>query len=161
MKGRGRRRPVDAQLILDQVKREFGKKRDKLGAERAARELDVCLASFYNYVNGKTLPDLEVLRKAHVEWGIVWRYMDFSEIMRKQRVESAEQLVLGFLQAVREEDVEVIKVGREGGNLLKVALTIRFSAGPVKQTQEVPKSNPLKSMIRKRGFEPRQAGGSS
>jgi hypothetical protein len=115
------------------MKREFGKKRDKLGAERAARELGVCLASFYNYVNGKTLPDLEVLRNAHVEWGIVWRYMDFSEIMRKQKVESAEQLVLGFLQAVREEDIEIIKVDREGANLLKVALTIRFSAAPVER----------------------------
>ena len=125
---RGRRRPADAQLILDQMKREFGKKKDKLGAERAARELGVCLASFYNYVNGKTLPDLEVLRKAHVEWGIVWKHMDFSEIMRKQKIQSAEQLVLEFLQAVSEEDVEIVNVAREGSNQLRVALTIRFLA---------------------------------
>ncbi len=130
MKGRdpGRKRPADAELILAQVKEEFGKKKDELGAARAARELDVCPASFYNYVNGKTVPDLEVLRRANMKWGITWKYMDLSEIIRKQKVQSAQQLVLGFLRAVREEDVEVVKVGREGSNVLRVALTIRFSA---------------------------------
>jgi len=125
---RGRKRPADAELILAQVKKEFGNKMDELGAKRAAVELNVCLASFYNYVNGKTLPDLEVLRRANTKWAITWKHMDLSEIMRKERVHSAEQLVLGFLRAVREEDVEVVRVGREGTNLLKVALTIRFSA---------------------------------
>jgi hypothetical protein len=108
---RGRKRPADAELILAQVKKEFGNKMDELGAKRAAVELNVCLASFYNYVNGKTLPDLEVLRRANTKWAITWKHM-----------------VLGFLRAVREEDVEVVRVGREGTNLLKVALTIRFSA---------------------------------
>ena len=125
---RGRKRPADAELILAQVKQEFGKKKDELGAKRAAVELDVGLASFYNYVKGKTLPDLEVLRRANTKWAVTWKHMDLSEIMRKEKVQSAEQLVLGFLRAVREEDVEVVKVGREGSNLLKVALTIRFSA---------------------------------
>jgi hypothetical protein len=127
-RGRGRRRPADAELILSQVKREFKKKKDDLGIEEAARQLEVCPASFYNYLNGKTVPDLAVLRRASEEWHITWKHMDFSEIMRKQNIRSPEQLAFEFLDAVREEDIEVVKVGREGVNLLRVALKIRFSA---------------------------------
>jgi hypothetical protein len=125
---RGRKRPPDAERIISQVKEEFKKKKDKLGAARAAREIGVGLASFYNYINGKTVPDLEVLRRANEKWGIVWEYIDFSEVLRRQKVQSVEQLAFKFLAAVREEDIEVINVGREGNNLLRVALKIRFSA---------------------------------
>lgn len=125
---RGRKRPPDAERIISQVKEEFKKKKDKLGAAQAAREIGVGLASFYNYINGKTVPDLEVLRRANEKWGIAWEYIDFSEVMRRQKVQSVEQLAFKFLEAVREEDIEIIKVGREGNNLLRVALKIRFSA---------------------------------
>ena len=123
----GRKRPADAELILVQVKDEFTKKKQQLGARKAAEEIDVSLASFYNYAKGKTLPDLDVLRKANAKWGIKWKHIDFSEIMQKQNVRSEKQLGLIFLDAVHEKDIEVVKVRREGTNLLQVALKIRFS----------------------------------
>jgi len=110
------------------VRRAFGEKKDELGATEAARQVGVGRASFYNYVKGKTVPDFEVLRRAHEKWGIEWKYIDFSEVMKKQEVRTVKQLAFEFLDAVREEDIQVIKVSREGNNLLKVALKIRFSA---------------------------------
>lgn len=125
---RGRKRPADAEFIIRQVRKAFGKKKDELGAKEAARQLGVGRASFYNYVNGKTLPDMEVLRRAHERWEITLEHIDFSELITKQEVHSVKQLAFEFLDAVREEDIEIIKVAREGNNLLRVALKIRFSA---------------------------------
>jgi hypothetical protein len=124
----GRRRPADAKLILAQVKREFKAKWDELGAKEAAEELGVGLASFYNYANGKTLPDLDVLRKASKKWEIKWQYMDLAAIMKRQNVTTPKQLVFGFLNAVQAKDVEVVEVDRKGSNLLRVEFRIRFSA---------------------------------
>ena len=82
----GRKRPADAELLLSQVKEIFEKKKTELGAEKAAKQIDVCLASFYNYANGKTLPDFEVLRRAQHEWGVKWTYIDTSEILPIRKV---------------------------------------------------------------------------
>lgn len=133
MKTRGRRRPPDAELLIAQVREEFGKKKKEKGAEAAARELGVCLASFYNYVNGKALPGLEVLRNANQKWGIKWKWMDLSEILPKRQIQTPEQYVFSFLQALRQRDVEVVEVGplKPGprqANVLQVTLKIRFSA---------------------------------
>jgi hypothetical protein len=40
------------------VKLEFAKKKSELGARDAAADLKVGEASFYNYVNGTTIPDI-------------------------------------------------------------------------------------------------------
>jgi hypothetical protein len=124
----GRRRPADAELLIAQVKEEFKKQKDKLGAATAAKLLGVCPASFYNYLRGKSLPDLDVLRKAQDEWGIKWKYIDLSEILRTRGVRSAEQLAFEFLTGVQEEDVEVVKVSLDGKTALRVALKIKFPA---------------------------------
>jgi hypothetical protein len=124
----GRKRPADAELLLSQVKEVFKKKKDDLGAEKAAKQIDVGLASFYNYVNGKTLPDFEVLRRVHEKWGIKWRYIDISEILPIRKVRTPEQAVFSFLNALHEEDVEVSEVGAEGGTVLHIRLKVRFPA---------------------------------
>lgn len=125
---RGRKRPPDADSIIGRLADICAKKKDELGAKKAARELQVSLASFYNYIKKKTVPDFEVLRRAHEKWGVTWEHVDFSEIVKKQEVRSVKQLAFEFLDSVREEDIEIIKVSREGSNLLRVALKIRFSA---------------------------------
>ena len=125
----GRKRPADAELLIAQVKEEFKKQKGKLGgAAKAAKVLGVCPASFYNYLKGKSVPDLDVLRKAHDEWGIEWKHIDLSEILRTRGVRSAEQLAFEFLTAVQEDDVEVVKVSLDGKTALRVALKIRFPA---------------------------------
>ena len=130
MKGRpGRKRPADAELLLSQVKEEFGKKKDELGSvKKAAGQIGVKPSSFYNYLKGKTVPDMQVLRTAAEKWGIKWTYLDPSEILPKQKVRSPRQFVFAFLDALQEQDIEVVKVGARGQNVLQVTLNIRFSA---------------------------------
>lgn len=129
-KGRpGRKRPADAELLLSQVKEEFGKKRAELrSVKEAAAELGVKPSSFYNYLKGKTVPDMQVLRTATEKWGIKWKYLDPSEILPRQNMRSPKQFVFAFLDALQQQDVEVIKIGPKGQSILQVTLNIRFSA---------------------------------
>ena len=126
MKTRGRRHTPGEKQLLQQVAEVFKKKKQELGAKRAAKELNICVASFYNYAAGTDLPRMEVLRDAQVKWGVKWKLVDPSEVLRLREVHSPEQYVLSFLDALREEDVEVAKIGPEGKNALKVTLKIRF-----------------------------------
>jgi transcriptional regulator with XRE-family HTH domain len=132
LKGRrGRKRPADAELLLSQVKEEFGKKRVELGSvKKAAAKIGVKPSSFYKYLKGETVPDMQVLRNATNEWGIKWKYLDPSEILskRKRKVRSAKQFVFTFLEAMREQDIEIVRVGPQRHNILQVTLNIRFSA---------------------------------
>jgi transcriptional regulator with XRE-family HTH domain len=126
---RGRKRLADAEFVISQVKDEFEKKAKKLGgAENAAKALGVSRATFYNYLNGKSVPDLEVLRKASVEWGIKWRYIDTSQILPKLKVHTPEQYVFSFLDTVRPKDVEILQIGPKGAKTLQVTMKIRFTA---------------------------------
>jgi hypothetical protein len=124
----GRKRPPDAELLLSQVKDEFQKQMEKLGAKEAAKQLDVCPASFYKYAKGETLPDFEVLRRAHEEWGIRWKYIDTSEILPIRKVRTPEQAVLSFLRALDEDSVEISHVGTDGETVLDIKLKVRFPA---------------------------------
>jgi hypothetical protein len=128
MKRRGRKRPPDAELLLSQVKEEFQKQMNKMGAKKAAKQIDVCLASFYKYVKGETLPDFEVLRRAHEKWGIKWTYIDTSEILSIRKVRTPEQAVFSFLEALDEDSVEITKVGIEGETVLHIRLKVCFPA---------------------------------
>jgi hypothetical protein len=78
----GRKRPADAEFVINQVKQRFGEKMVELGARNAAAEIGVGLASFYNYINGKTVPDIDVLRRAKEVWDIKWpKLMDPSTVL--------------------------------------------------------------------------------
>jgi len=115
-------------LLLGQVSRVFGAKKENPGAKKAAAELGIGLASFYNYANGTTLPDMDVLRKATQQWGIKWEYFDSGELLRTKKVETVEQLVFAFLDEVKPQDFKVVKVGPKAADLLHVTLQIKFSA---------------------------------
>jgi hypothetical protein len=134
---RGKRKPGEERL-LKQVKEVFSKKREERGgAKRAAKELNICLASFYKYAAGTDLPRTEVLRDANKKWGIKWDLIDISEVIKTQSIRTPEQLEFSFLHALREEDVEIIRIGPVGQTMLEVKLRIHFRPSPVKKTARV------------------------
>jgi hypothetical protein len=127
LKQKGRKRPADAELLLKQVASAFSKKKEELGSvKRAAKELQVCISSFYKYMAGENVPDMDVLRRATIKWGIKWKYLDPSEIVRSLKMRSAEQLVFSFLNAMEEEDVEIVEVTPNGKSTLQIVLQIRI-----------------------------------
>jgi hypothetical protein len=128
MKPRGSRHTYAEKLLMAQVAFQFSRKKKELGAMRAATELGVSIPSFYNYVAGTDLPRMEVLRKAHEKWNIQWKHVDSSQFVLTMKLESPEQYALPFLDAVHQKDVKVAKIVREGKNVLRIALKIRFSA---------------------------------
>jgi len=123
---------------MAQVAREFQKQKEKLGAREAARQLRVPLSCFYKYAAGEDLPRMEVLRDAQKEWGIKWEHLDPSEILRMRSARSAEQLMFSFIDAVREENVEVLRIRPDGASALRVILRIQFPAArPYSRAQAV------------------------
>jgi hypothetical protein len=113
--------------LMKQVAAVFTKKKKDPGAAIAARELNVSLASFYNYANGVDLPRLEILKAAQEKWSIEWELLDPSAILKARKLNRAEQLPLP-LDSIRAEDVKVVKIGPMKSNILSVTLNIRFSA---------------------------------
>jgi len=114
--------------VIAQVREVFGKKKEELGGVgKAAKNLGISPASFYNYVHGKTVPDIVVLRKASEKWGVKWKYMDLSEVLNVRKLTRAEQLSLP-LYSIQAKDVEVVAIGPKKSNILQVTLNIRFSA---------------------------------
>jgi hypothetical protein len=125
----GRRRPADAEFVLEHVQREFAKKKTQMGAKKAAAALKVGVASFYNYVNGTTIPDIDVLRQAKKVWKIRWpKLMDPEDVLPRPKAQTPEQYVLSFLDALGKDDVQVVEIGPKGYKTLQVTLNIRFSA---------------------------------
>ena len=105
----------------------FSQKKEELGSvRRAAKELQVCVSSFYKYMAGQNVPDMDVLRRATEKWGIKWKYLDPSEVLRPLKMKSTEQLVFSFLNSMDEEDIEVVEVGPDSANVLQVILKIRI-----------------------------------
>jgi hypothetical protein len=134
---RGKRTPGEEQL-LKQVKEVFSKKKtDPGGAKKAAKELNICLASFYKYAAGTDLPRTEVLRDANKKWGVKWDLVDVSEVIRTQKIRTIQQLEFSFLHALREEDVEIIQIGPVGQTMLEVKLRIHLRPSPVKKAAKV------------------------
>ena len=129
-----RRHSYAENRLMAFVAREFTKKKKELGsAKRAAKVLNVSLASFYNYMAGTDLPRADVLRRATVKWGIKWPAgLDPTEIVQIHKVRSVEQLAFSFLDAVREGDIEIVEVAPVGQNMLQVKLRIHFQTLRVK-----------------------------
>jgi len=135
LKTRGRKHTPGEEQLLKQVAKVFSRKIDEPGgAKRAARDLNICLASFYKYAAGTDLPRAEVLREAHKKWGIKWDLIDISEVVRTRNVSTAEQLTFSFLRALREEDVEILQIGPVGQGMLEVKLRINFRPSRVNKT---------------------------
>jgi len=128
LKTRGRKDSAGEKHLKAQVAKVFTKKlQEPGGAKTAAKELRISLASFYKYAKGDDLPRMEVLRDAQEKWdGVKWDLIDVSQITQKKKIVSPEQFVLSFLQEVREEDVQVAKIGPKGARVLQVLLNINF-----------------------------------
>jgi hypothetical protein len=124
----GRKHSPGEKHLMAQVAKVFtAKKKEKGGAKKAAKELGISLASFYKYAAGQDLPRMEVLRDAHEKWkGVEWDLIDVSQITTNREIASPEQFVLSFLQEVREEHVEIARIGPKGDRVLQVLLNIRF-----------------------------------
>lgn len=136
MKTDGRKHTYAEKCLMAHVASEFAAKKKQLGsAKRAAKELNVSLASFYNYLACTDLPRPGVLRRATLKWGIKWPTgLDPAEIVQIRKVRSAEQLAFSFLDAVREGDIEIVEVGPVGQNMLQVKLRIHFQTLRQKDT---------------------------
>jgi hypothetical protein len=124
----GRKHSPGEKLLMQQVAEEFDKRRKKAGAKKAAKQLGVSIPSFYNYLAGTDLPRTEVLLIAHKKWNINWKHFDLSHALQIHKVRAPEQLMLPFIQGIREEDVEVTDIGPEGEKALRVMLKIHFPA---------------------------------
>jgi predicted DNA-binding transcriptional regulator AlpA len=132
LKRDGRRHSPGEHMLLRHVAQEFKKIKKSLGAKKAAIKLGVSLASFYKYVRGQDLPRMEVLGRAHELWGINWPMMDAADFLQTHKVRSAEQLAFSFLEAVREADVEIVKVDLKRNGILQVKLKIHLPDSRVK-----------------------------
>lgn len=126
MKRRGAKHTPGELHLLRQVKKVFSEKRDKKLVKAVMDELKICRASFYKYARGEDLPRMEVLRAAKEKWKVDWELIDVSQITETKPIESPEQYVLSFLQEVRNEDVQITKIGPKGERVLQVTLNIRF-----------------------------------
>jgi hypothetical protein len=128
LKRRGRKRPADAELLLNQVSEVFTAKKNELGIDKARKDVNVCRASFYKYMAGENVPDMDVLRAAKEKWGIKWKHLDPSEVLRPMKVKTAKQLVFSFLSQIEEDDIEIVNVAPDGASVLQVVMKIRFPA---------------------------------
>jgi hypothetical protein len=129
VKKRGRKHSPGEVKLLGQVATVFTEKKDKFGAKWIAKDLNISLASVYNYAAGDDLPRVEVLRDVQKKWKITWNLIDPSEMLKAKRIVSEKQLVFSFLEALRKENVEITKIGPEGEtSVLQVTMKIRFTA---------------------------------
>lgn len=99
-------------------------------AERAANELRVSRASFYNYLGKKDLPGFEVLKRAHDLWDMCFAYIDFGNGATKAALSESDQprqYVLPFIKSVNEGDVEVIRAKPVRPDTLQLTVNIKFA----------------------------------
>ena len=129
--GRKKRpRTTSEKLLMNEVSEKFGRVMKDRGwnVERAAKELGVSRASFYNYWNKDDLPSFEVLKRAHDLWELTFAHIDFGG-RRPSPVpvrEEPRQYVLPFIENVRERDVEVIKAKSVKPDTLQLTVNIKF-----------------------------------
>jgi transcriptional regulator with XRE-family HTH domain len=126
-----RPRTTAEKLLMVEVSEKFEKVMEDNGwnVERAAKELEVSRASFYNYWNKNDLPSFEVLKRAHDRWGLNFKHIDFGATSRQSfpTAEEPRQYVLPFIESVRERDVEVIKAKSVKPDTLQLTVNIKFA----------------------------------
>jgi len=104
-------------------------------AGQTARELRVGRASLYNYLAKKSVPDMDVLQRAHQKWGWTFKYWNYdldekffeSLPNKKTRPLTESQIPLPFIEGLRNEDIEIIAVVPRKPNAVEVSLKIRFA----------------------------------
>lgn len=130
-----RHSPAD-KLLMAEVSEKFEAVRKRKGwnAKRAAAELGVCTASYYNYINQTDVPRWEVLKWAHEKWRLEFTYIDFERdrvppfARNKRRKQIREvQYVLPFLEKLQQKNVHVLRITPKRPNRVRVELEIEFA----------------------------------
>jgi len=130
--GRKTRRLTAAEKLLMQ---EFSnqleglRKKPDWTVERIAKELKVCRASLYNYLNKTDLAGSEVMRRSQLKLGFKFQYMDFESTRTQPRGDQTAdaQGVLPFLQTLRQDDISVTRKKDVQRDTLELAVQIRFT----------------------------------
>jgi hypothetical protein len=132
-RGRKKRpRTTAEKLLMAEFSKKLLLKMEKEGwnAKKTAVELQISLASFYNYRNKTDLPSYEILKRSHDLWGWNFQYIDFAE--RSPRAPSDEeqprQYVLPFIESVHESDIQVIRAKPVKPDSLELTVQIRFGS---------------------------------
>jgi len=97
--------------------------------EEAANQLGVSRASFYNYLAKKDMPRIEILQRAAQIWDLHFEYLEpiISRRALKSSPSQAIQLALPFIKALREEDIQIIKVTPKEPNAVELRVMIKFA----------------------------------
>lgn len=130
---KSRPRTTAEKLLMAEMSQQlYAKMRtERWDKKRAAKELGVSLASFYNYLNQDDLPNYEIFKKAHDIWEFKFQYMDFGGKRAASRsitpAEFTRQTVLPFIESVRENDIEIIKAKPVSSDILQLTINIKFA----------------------------------
>jgi len=132
-RGRKKRARTTAEKLLmtEFSEKLYGKMKDEhWNAKKAAQELNVSLASFYNYRNKTDLPRYEILKRAHDLWGWNFKHIDFGERSARapSETEQPRQYVLPFIENVHEDDIQVIRAKAVKPDRLELTVQIRFAS---------------------------------
>lgn len=136
MKKRGRKkrpRTTAEKLLMAEMSQQLYGKMEQEGwdTKRASRELGVCLASFYNYLNQDDLAHYDLFKKAHDAWEFKFKHMDFGKKRATQppqsEQENARQYVLPFIESVHENDIEVVRAKSVRSDTLQLTINIKFA----------------------------------
>lgn len=104
--------------------------KERWNKKTAARELGVCLASFYNYLNQDDLASYDIFKKTHDAWMFQFKHMGFGDNQGAApalQEEYARQYVLPFIESVRENDIEVVKAKSVKSDTLQLTINIKFA----------------------------------
>lgn len=106
------------------------RREDKITAERFAESLGVTRAGFYKYLNGKSVPGINVIEKARRLWKVEVKYGDLDSkgflSEAKQVSESAQMLLPLAFQSLSSEQLE-IEVGRKTNEYVQLNIRVLLS----------------------------------
>jgi hypothetical protein len=127
-----RPRTTAEKLLMAEMSTQLYAKMKKEGwnKKKAARELGVCLASLYNYLNQNDLASYDIFKKTHDAWKFQFKHLDFGAKQRATpalQEEYARQYVLPFIESVRENDIEVVRAKSVKSDTLQLTINIKFA----------------------------------
>lgn len=100
--------------------------------EKVAHRLMVCRAALYRYMDDskQVMPSFHTLKRAHDELGFKFKHINFDvePASRAKRTKGSEaQGILPFLQALKQENIQVVGKKQVGSETLELTVHIRFA----------------------------------
>jgi DNA-binding phage protein len=100
--------------------------------DKVAGQLNVCRAALYRYLDDskQVMPVFDTLKRAHDELGFQFRYFNFDvepTARGKRKRTLDEQGILPFLQALKQENIQVVGKKQVGSQTLELTVQIRFA----------------------------------